>query len=126
MPVDLTEAVHLAAERLDTCDFVLFCDNAGADFDEEAYDDAVDTLFAPFCGCNGCMAREAIHAAFESVIRAFLTDLFSYNANPDDAPCCIVGKRAWQYHVALMDISEGADNPKDLALRVLGMKKEDK
>ena len=126
MPIDLTPAVKKAAEHLDTCDYILFHEGLDDAGDEEDYDDAVDNLVAPFCGCNVCLAREAIFASFHLVIEAFLNDLFAYNKDPENAPCCIVGKRSWKYHVALLDISEGAENPKDLALKALGMKKEDK
>lgn len=126
MPIDLTPAVKAAADQLDTCDFVMFCEVTEGETSEEEYDEAVNKLVAPFCGCNGCLAREAIYASAYLVIEAFLNDLFAYNKDPDTAPCCVVGKRSWKYHVALMDIAEGAENPKDLALVALGMKKEDK
>jgi hypothetical protein len=129
MALDLTESIRAAAEHLDTCDYVMFCEAVEYDEDDdtnEQYQEAVDKLAAPFCGCNGCIAREAIYSGLEPLLKEFLRELVAYNENPDTAPCCIVGKRAWQYHVALMDISLGADNPKDLAAKVLGMKKENK
>lgn len=124
MALDATTAVRAAAERLDACDYILWCEATNNDEANDDYNEAVDQLLAPFCGCNGCMAREAIHAAIEPLLKAFLTELSINNENPDGAPCCVVGKRAWDYHVALLDISLGTDNPKDRALKALGMKKE--
>ena len=123
MALDLTPAVDAAAERLNTCDFVFWCEQTGED-NGPSYEDAVNQLASAYCGCNYCNAREAIHASVEIILRDFLKELSIESENPDQAPCCIVGKRAWDYHVALLDISLGNPDPKDRALKALGMKKE--
>ena len=110
--------------RLDFCEYIAFYEGTDMEEeDDEQYQEAVDQLLAPFCGCTGCLAREAVHASYENVIKAFLEDLVGENQNADKAPCCIVGKRAWDYHCTLLDIASGDENPEQLAQKVLVLSK---
>lgn len=124
---NIKDAVIAVVDRLDAADIVFSHDNdMMPDEYELSYDSALEQLAGAYCGCNTCIANEAVDAAFPFIINAFLTDIVSDNDKLNGSPCCIVSKRAWTYHVALVDIWNGAANPKDLAAQALGLKKEDK
>lgn len=125
--INIQNAVLAVIDRLEAADIVFSHDNdMMPDEYAEAYDSALEQLVGAYCGCNTCIANEAVDAAFPFIVNAFLADIVSDNDKPNDSPCCVVSKRAWTYHVALVDIWNGATNPKDLAAQALGLKKEDK
>lgn len=133
MELDLSNAVQAVVDRLETADIVYFYQNfegVGDDPNETAigddvYADAIKDLSNDaYCGCNSCIAQEAVDAAFPFIINDTLDHIVQSNRDNKTAPCCIVARRAWKYHVALLDISCGANNPQDLASIALGMKED--
>lgn len=133
MELDLSNAVKAVVDRLETADIVYFYQNfehVGNEpndygISENEYEDAMKDLSNDaYCGCNGCIAQEAVDAAFPFIINDTLDHIVQGNKDNKTAPCCVVARRAWKYHVALLDISCGANNPQDLASIALGMKED--